>query len=239
MGNGQFKLALDRLNKMMPSDKSTSAFLLLSIVCGYQVNSTAEMLQKVADSPMAIQKLIFRPDWDIIASRKPGTGDFPFFIKEYFALCLMQNGTSVRELRMKTRGPQKGVRRSTLAMIDEEDSHNAERAAQLKAARNSSYRTLEERLESMDDRLDEYASSYFSEPSWYYERLLQERDEVRAMAAAAEARRTSVPRLSESAPTEETTPFPQVRPNMTPEEIVARKEELIRLISKEEQKILE
>ena len=235
MGKGQFKEALDRLNKMQRSDKNTSAFLLLNLICGYQVNSTAEMLQKVADSPMAIQKLIFRPDWDTIAKRKPGTEDFPVFIKEYLILCLIQNGTSIRELRMKMQSPSKGPKLSPLAKLDEEDSHNAERAAQLKAARSSSYQTLADRMEALEDLpYPDYDYTFGSD-----DRYREYQAEIRAMAAAGEIRRQRGSEVVDQTETEEVIKFPQVRHDMSPEEITARKEELLHLISREEQKILE
>ena len=235
MGNGQFKDALDRMNKMQRSDKATSVFLLLNIICGYQVQNTEELLLKVSGSPMAIQKLLFRPDWDLISERKPGAEEFSSYVKEYFVLCLIQNGTNIRELRMKMRGPIKGPRLSPLAKLDEEDSHNAERAAQLKAARNSSYKTLAERMEDLED----LPYPDYDYPFGYDDHYREYQAEIRAMAAAGEIRRQRGSEVNDQAKTEEVIKLPQVRPDITPEEIIERKEELIRLIRQEEQKILE
>ena len=235
MVSGQFKDALDRMNKMQRSDKATSVFLLLNIICGYQVQSTEELLLKVSGSPMAIQKLLFRPDWDLISERKPGVEDFSSYVKEYFVLCLIQNGTDIRELRMKMRGSNKGPRLSPLAKLDEEDSHNAERAAQLKAARNSSYKTLAERMEDLED----LPYPDYDYPFGYDDHYREYQAEIRAMAAAGEIRRQRGSEVNDQAKTEEVIKLPQVRPDITPEEIIERKEELIRLIRQEEQKILE
>ncbi|MBR3057597.1 MAG: hypothetical protein IKG93_06460 [Clostridiales bacterium] len=235
MGSGQFKDALDRMNKMWRSDKSTSVFLLLSIICGYQVQSTEELLLKVSNSPMAIQKLHFRPDWDQISQRKPGAEDFSFYVREYFALCLIQNGVSLRELRMKTCSPHKGPQLSPLAKLDEEDSLNAERVAQLKSAQNGAYTTLADRMKALENIPFSYYDSQFGADDRYKE----EREEIRAMAVAGEIRRQRVSEADDQAETEEVFKFPQVRPNITPEEITERTEELLRLIRLEEQKILE
>lgn len=229
MGSGQFKEALDRMNKMQRSDKSTSVFLLLSIICGYQVQSTEELLLKVSNSSMAIQKLFFRPDWDQISQRKPGAEYFSFYVREYFALCLIQNGVSLRELRMKTRSPHKGPRLSPLAKLDEEDSLNAERVAQLKSAQKGAY------MKAQEDIPFSYNDYQFGADDRYRE----EQEEIRAMAVAGEIRRQRVSEADDQAKSEEVIIFPQVRPNITPEEITERKEELIRLIRLEEQKILE
>ena len=235
MGSGQFKEALDRMNKMQRSDKSTSVFLLLSIICGYQVQSTEELLLKVSNSSMAIQKLFFRPDWDQISQRKPGAEDFSFYVREYFALCLIQNGVSLRELRMKTRSPHKGPRLSPLAKLDEEDSLNAERVTQLKSAQKGAYKTRSDRMDALED----IPFSYYDYQFGADDRYREEREEIRAMAVAGEIRRQRVSEADDQAKTKEVIIFPQVRPNITPEEITERKEELIRLIRLEEQKILE
>lgn len=239
MRNGQFPEALDMLSKLPRGEKDSSASLLLSLLCGYQVDGTEALLKKVAGSPLSIQKLIFRPDWDIISRRNPSAGDFALYVKEYFALCLMQSGTSIHELRRKTKGPRKTTHMSTLAKMDEEDQHNADRTAQLKEAKGYGYKTMAEKMKDMVANFDEYAPAHMGESSWMNERLIREREEITAMAIAGEARRMSTPIMDEPAKKVEPVSLPQVRPDMSPEEILSRQEELLLLINQKEQKILE
>ena len=236
IGGGRFEKALESLNKIQRSDKTDSAFLLLSILCGYQVRSTEELLLKVSGSSMAIQKLLSRPDWDLISRGKPGAEDFSFYVKEYFSLCLVQNGANLRELRTKMHGPNKGPRLSPLAKLDEEDSHNAERAAQLRSAQKGSYKTLADRMEALENIPYSTYDSLLGNDDGQTRRY---REEISAMAAAGVVRRQRGSETDDQTKTEAVINFPLIRPNITPEEIAERKEELIRLIRQEEQKILE
>ena len=137
--------ALEILNGLKKNNLSSSPVILLSMLCGYHVRSTEELLRKVSSSPMSIQILVTRPDWNRLAEYQfAKENQFVVHVLEYCSLCLRLSGTDINEIRQKISSRQgKGKRySSTLAQLDAEDSHNNERTNAISEAIKPTERSI-------------------------------------------------------------------------------------------------
>ena len=139
VSEGNYAEALEILNGLKKDNRSSSAVILLTMLCGYHVKSMKELLLDVSASPMSIQILVTRPDWNKLAEYLfLKENQFVIHVLEYCALCLRLSGTDMNKMfeKLKSMRGKGKMHSSTLAGIDKEDEHNNERAKALKDAKN-------------------------------------------------------------------------------------------------------
>jgi len=65
--NGQYREALKLLNELESSDRNTPSALLLKLLCSYQVNNTEELLRKASSSLPSLELFARRPELNELA----------------------------------------------------------------------------------------------------------------------------------------------------------------------------
>ena len=125
------------LSGLKKEGQADSKVILLSLLCGYRVKSTDELLKKISTGPMSVMTFLSHPDLDnLMESQLAKDNMFVVHIIEYFSISMILSGKDLAMLQKKLKERHgKAVRKeSTLKGIDEEDEKNFNRATKISDA---------------------------------------------------------------------------------------------------------
>ena len=134
---GKYDEALGILSALKKDGQADSKVILLSLLGGYRVKSTKELLEKTSAGPMSVQTLLSHPDMDNILEYQLAKDNmFVIHMIEYFSISMILSGNDLGKLQKDLRKRHgKAVRKeSTLKGIDEEDEKNFKRTADIQEA---------------------------------------------------------------------------------------------------------
>ncbi|MBO4687400.1 MAG: hypothetical protein J5636_02705 [Clostridiales bacterium] len=162
----EFEKAMKDLNELRKKRFFFPQTYILTMLCGYQVCSTEELLNKYSENVPAICKIAERADWRDLAMALPREQrKYIALVIEYCAIEVVLSGNAKMILQRASGQGKKRV--STFARMDEEDVHNMERAESLKKARGSQFgKTISEMAfelaEEMSGKLYDGSVEYYS-----------------------------------------------------------------------------
>ena len=128
---GKYEEALKVLTSLRDRGRLDSKVLLLTIFCGYRVNNSEDLLTKVSVGTMSMKTFITGPDLKRLAQTlKVEKNLYIVHLLEYCSICLAGSGKTVKKLRTKapSRKDEENKRPSVFEQMDREEEEALERS---------------------------------------------------------------------------------------------------------------
>ena len=241
MREAKYEQAVTILSELRKKRFYFAQTYILMMLCGYQVNSTTELLSKISQNASALRKLGERADWqDLTSALRADQRKYVSYVIEYCAIEIVLSGNT----KIVFKNPKKAnaVSPSAFAKMDAEEEHIKERVESLKQARRAeSGQDIVDNLFDIADVLadltGEISEPLFSDPYYSSSDVIWESAED-AYFASSEKTDEFVKKLrGQKAPSPLVT-FVSVKSKLEREDLLARKAELLGLIADLESQIL-